>query len=169
MLSNRGTFIYLLLAVLALLLQLLSGLEGIMSIPLLIAGGLPVYLAARLNLMPGILIYLLVSMLSAFMDISAALFFICITGSAGLALGIARNISGKLHIVPIPSVLLVFTMLAVLNHHFGVSIFSHIGQWSILKQVFALMPSLYIFCLLYLRLFILAERLIFGKLRPISY
>lgn len=169
MISYRGTVLYLLLAVSAFFLQLLSGLNSIVSIPLLVAGGLPVYLAARLNRIPGIIIYLLISTISAFVDISAALFFICVTGSAGLSLGIARSISGKLHIVPIPAVLLIFTMLAVLNYHFGVCIFSSIGQWTILKQAFALMPCLYIFCLLYLRLLMFSERLIFGNPRTFSY
>lgn len=169
MIFYKGKAFYLLLAVSALLLQLFSSLKGIMTVPLLIAVGLPVYLAARQNPIPGIIIYLLVSMVSAFMDISATLFFICITGSAGLSLGIARSISGKLLLVPIPAVLLVFTMLAILNYHFGVCIFDSISRWTILNQAFALMPCLYLFCLLDLRLFMLAERLILGNLRFISY
>lgn len=169
MISYRGTVVYLLLAVSAFFLQLLSGLNSIASIPLLVAGGLPVYLAARLNRIPGIVIYLLISVISAFVDISSALFFICITGSAGLSLGMLRSISGKLFIVPMPAAILVFTMLAVLNYHFGVCIFSSIGQWTILKQAFALIPCLYIFCLLYLRLLMFAEKLIFENPRTYSY
>jgi|GEM_PF-5041766 len=140
-----------------------------MSVPLLIAGGLPVYLAARLNLLTGILIYLLVSIISALMDIGAALYFICTAGIASLSLGIARSRSRKLRLVPIPSAILVFSMLAVLNYHFGIRILGDNNRWTILMQALVLIPFLYLSCYLYLSLLMLAEKLILGDRGHDSY
>jgi len=149
--------------------QALSGLGSSLSIPAAAAVGLPVYLAARLNFIPGILIYFSVLILSACMDISSALFFICTTGSVGLALGITRSLSGHTYLVPAPAAFLVFALLAAVNNLFGIRIFESTYRWTILRQAAALIPGLYIFCLIYFGFCMLAEKLILGSLELGSY
>ncbi|HWR61741.1 MAG TPA: hypothetical protein VN580_09035 [Clostridia bacterium] len=169
MVGKRKAAFCILLAASAAGLQALSGLESSLPIPAVVAVGLPVYLAARLNLISGILIYFLVSILAARADISSALFFICTAGSVGLTLGITRGLSRHTYLVPVPAALLVFALLTTVNNFFGICLFESTYSWTILRQAIALIPGLYVFCLVCLRLYMLAEKLLLGSLELDAY
>lgn len=169
MIGKRKVAFCILLAASAAGLQALSGLESILPILAVVAVSLPVYLAARLNPISGIMIYFFVSILAARVDISSALFFICTSGSVGLTLGITRGMSGHTYLVPVPAALLVFALLAAVNNFFGICLFESTYRWTIFRQALALIPGLYVFCLICLRLYMLAEKLILGSLELDAY
>ena len=120
-------------------------------------GGLPIYIAVRQNRALGFVIYFSISIFSACINISEALFFICISGSIGLTLGLMKNLFRHIYAVPILSVLAVFTILSAVHYLLGISIFSSVYRWTLIQQAFALIPLLYVFCLIHLKLFIFAE------------
>lgn len=151
---------YILLAVLAAVLPAVPAIWESTFAFAVVIGGLPIYIAVRQNRALGFVLYFSVSIFSACMDIGEALFFICISGSIGLTLGIMRDSLRNIYTVPILPVLVVSAMLSAVNYLLGISIFSSVYRWTLIQQCFALIPLLYVFCLVHLKLFILAESLL---------
>lgn len=149
------------LTVLATALQTVPRIFGSAFAFAAILGGFPVYIAARLNSTLGIIVYLSVSILSATINISEAIFFICTNGIIGLSLGIAKNHFKKIYLVPVPSTLLVIVMLFMVNYLLGISIFGYSAFKAPIPQAFTLFLPLYIYCFIYMKLAMSADNLIY--------
>lgn len=157
MYKRKPVIFHILLAILAAVLPAVPVIwESTLALAV-VFGGLPVYIAVRRNRILGFVIYLSVSTFSAGMNIGEALFFICISGSIGLTLGIMMDSLRNLYAVPILSVLVVSAMLPSADYLLGIGIFSNIYRGTLIHQAFALIPLLYIFCLMHLKLFIIVE------------
>lgn len=169
MFNKRMVLFCIVLIVLAVTLQTVTGILGSAFAFVLIPSGLPVYIAARLNWILGIVIFSIASALSFYIDISNALFFICISGIIGLTLGITKNCFRHIFTIPIPSVLIVFIMLYSVNYFFGISVFGDSDIVTLFPKAFSLISILYLYCFMYLKLFMLAENLLHRSMDLNSY
>ncbi|KUO72629.1 MAG: hypothetical protein APF77_07255 [Clostridia bacterium BRH_c25] len=158
--NRRVLFLCILLAFSAAALQAVPGILGNTFAFTVILGGLPVYIAARLSCTSGIAVFFTASALSAYMDISEALFFICTNGIIGLSLGLAKGRFKNIYTVPFPSALLVVVMLSAVNYLFGIRIFGNSALKSLIPQAITLLPPLYIYCFIYLKLSMFADNLL---------
>lgn len=169
MINRRVVLLCILLAFLAVALQTIpSALGGVFAFAAF-SSGFPIYIAARLNCILGIVVFSAVSALLAFINISEALFFICVSGIVGLTLGITKGHFKSIYVLPIPADLIAFGMLSAVNHLFGIGIFDNSYHDAFLPQALALVPPLYIYCFIYLRLSMLAENLIRRSIELSSY
>jgi hypothetical protein len=96
----------------------------------------------------------------AYFGIGEVLFFICTNGFIGLSLGILQYRFRSNYTIPAFSALIVSIMLFIVNYFFKISIFWDSTFKTPVIQAFALFSFLYIYCLIYLRLAIFANKLL---------
>lgn len=140
------------LTILAAALQAVPFLLGDAFAFAAILGGFPVYTAARLSRISGIVVYLTAACLTSIMGIGEALFFICFNGIIGLSLGIMKGRFKSVYLQPVPSALIVILMLSALNSFFDISVFGYSSSINPFRQALMLFAPLYIYCLIYLKL-----------------
>jgi hypothetical protein len=150
----------LILALSAALLQNISRIFGNALDFISILAGFPVYYAARLNWIPGVIVYITAAALSAALNIGEALFFICTNGLIGLSLGIIKGRFRNINFVPVPSAILVIAMLFTVNYLFGISIFGYSSFNAPILQALVLFLPIYIYCYIYMKLAISADNLL---------
>jgi hypothetical protein len=122
--------------------------------------GLPVYIATRFNCIYGTAVYLAAAAILLYLNTGEALFFICTNGFIGLSLGILKYHFKSNYIIPAFSALLVNIVLFIVNYFFKINIFSNFTYKTPVTQALALFPFLYIYCLVYLRLSMFANKLL---------
>ncbi|HYF84202.1 MAG TPA: hypothetical protein VEB00_14375 [Clostridia bacterium] len=161
MLNKRKLVFCIMLAVLAAALQAVPRILGTAFAFAAILGGFPVYIAAGLNWALGIAVYLTAAYITSIINISEALFFVCTNGIIGLSLGILKNRFGSIYFAPAPSALIVISMLFAVNYLFEISIFGYSALKTPIVQAFTLFLPLYIYCLIYLKLAMFADTLLY--------
>lgn len=160
MLNRRVLFLCVILAASAAILQSAPRILGDAFAFAVLLCGLPVYIAARLNCTLGIIVYLAAAAISAYANISEALFFTCTNGIIGLSLGINKRFFRNWYTAPVTSVILVIFMLSMVNCILGISIFNNTDFKTHIAQMLMIFPPLYIYCLVYLKLSIFADNLL---------
>jgi hypothetical protein len=158
--NKRILFFCTVLALLAAALQAVPLIFGAAFAFASLLNGFPIYLAARLSYIPGILVYLSAAALLAFLNPFEALFFICTNGIIGLSLGIIKDRFRSIYPVPALSALLDVAILFTVNYRFGISIFSPSAFSTPAGQAAALLFPMYLYCLIYLKLAMSLDKLI---------
>lgn len=160
MLNIRTLVFYLILAVSAVLLQIIPRTLGHVLDFTVILAGFPIYSAARLSLLYGVVLYLAAASLSASMNMGEAVFFICTNGIIGLSLGIIKDRIRSISLVPVPSAMIVIVMLLIVNYLLGISIFGYSALKAPILQVLTLFLPIYIYCFIYLKLAMSVDNLL---------
>jgi len=160
MFYKRVTILCIILTFLAVMLQSASGIPGKFFAFIVFLSGLPIYTAARFNFIYGAAVYLAAAAILSYLNTGDALFFICTNGLIGLSLGILKYHFRSNYIIPAFSALIVNIMLFIVNYFFKINIISNLIFKTPFAQALALLPLLYIYCLVYLRLAMLANKLL---------
>ncbi|HOM42764.1 MAG TPA: hypothetical protein PLG67_03170 [Bacillota bacterium] len=160
MFNKRILFFCTGLALLAAALQAVPPILGAAFGFAALLNGFPIYLAARLSYILGILVYLSAAALLAFYNPCEALFFICTNGIIGLSLGIIKDRFRSIYPIPALSAILDIAILLIVNYRFGISIFSPSAFSTPVSQAAALMLPMYLYCLIYLKLAMSVDKLL---------
>lgn len=158
--NKRLLVIIILLTGLSVVLQGLPRILGEVFLFAAMLSGLPIYSAVRLNWFCGLLAYLAAAYLPSLRNTGEALFFLCTNGIIGLSLGITRGFFKDIFIPPIPSTLIVITMLHAVNNLLEISIFGYMPAKAPLEQAFLLFFPIYVYCLIYLKLAVFTDNLL---------
>lgn len=137
------------LTVLAATLQTVPGI--------MILGGIPIFIAVRLNLVYGAVSLLATAYITSMIGLSELLFFMCSGGIIGFSLGILKDRFKNTYIPPLVAALIVFLLLDCIHHYLGISIFGHLPHRTPLQQALLLLPPLYVYSLIYFKLAIFAD------------
>jgi hypothetical protein len=173
MLNSRVTISCIILTLLAAVLQAAPGIFGESFALAVCLCGFPVYIAARFNSIWGIAVYLAAAAILAYFNTGEALFFICTNGFIGLSLGILKYHFKSNYTIPAFSALIVNMMLFIVNYFFKINIIDNLTFKTPVTQALALFPFLYIYCLIYFRLAVFANKLLrrnieFNIIKPLD-
>ncbi len=123
-------------------------------------GGIPVYMAVRISFFLGVVVYLTAAFLSSSGNMAEALFFLCTSGIIGLFSGTMKKFFYNPIVISASSALFVILMLSGVECLLGVSLFHDPAPESYIEWAVVLFPPLCLYCLLYLKLCILADNLL---------
>lgn len=125
-----------------------------------ILGGIPIYIAVRLNRILGAVSCLTTAYITSRIGLSELLFFMCSAGIVGLCLGMTKGYFSSFLIPPAVTALIVFLMLSCINYYLGIGIFGYSPLRTPLKQAMLMLPPLYLYSLIYFKLSVFADSLL---------
>ncbi len=126
------------------------------AVALTVFSALPIYIAARLNPVTGILSYLAAFFVILFLSSHEALFFLCTNGVVGLGLGSLRYYRRKKPVTVLLSSAALTISLSIMNYGIGIPVFGTAipGTWQLQLFLLYLFSAIYSMIYLYFAEFI---------------